>query len=41
MKTDLLDLFRERPTVRRVGIVFSIVKSNHYKFPNIPIIDAC
>ena len=36
MKDDLLDLFREIPTRRRVGIVFSIVKSNHNKFPKNP-----
>ena len=35
MKDDLLDL-REIPTRRRVGIVFSLVKSNHYKFPKNP-----
>ena len=35
MKDDLLDL-REIPTRRRVGIVLSLVKSNHYKFPKNP-----
>ena len=35
MKDDLLDQ-REIPTRRRVGIVFSLVKSNHYKFPKNP-----
>ena len=35
MKDDLLDL-REIPTRRRVGIVFSLVKSNHYKFSKNP-----
>ena len=35
MKDDLLDL-REIPTRRRVGIVFSLVKSNHYTFPKNP-----
>ena len=35
MKDDLLDL-REIPTRRRVGIVFSLVNSNHYKFPKNP-----
>ena len=35
MKDDLLDL-REIPTRRRVGIDFSLVKSNHYKFPKNP-----
>ena len=35
MKDDLLDL-REIPTRRRVGIVFSLVKSNHNKFPKNP-----
>ena len=35
MKDDLLDP-REIPTRHRVGIVFSLVKSNHYKFPKNP-----
>ena len=32
----LRHILRDIPTRRREGIVFSIVKSNHYKFPKNP-----
>ena len=35
LNESLLDL-RDIPTRRRVGIIFNIVKSDHYKFPRNP-----